>query len=108
MKSVHLIVMLLLTTSVMAGPGNKQRVTLNLTAEQKEQMQVVKQRQHERMQAAREEIMAQSKTEMAAFLTAEQLEKWESMEAHRHQHKQLRNERKKERRQGRRHNQDGE
>ena len=95
MKTTYLILMVLLSTQVIANPKGERDNPLNLTDEQKQQMQVVKQATHDRLQAAREEIMADSKAQMAKFLTAEQLEQMESLQAHRKQHAQMQKNHKK-------------
>ncbi len=98
MKTTYLILMVLFSGQVLANPNNERSNPLNLTEEQQQQMQAVKQATHERMQAAREEIMADSKAQMAKFLTAEQMAQMESLQAHRKQHTQLRKNHKKKKR----------
>ena len=95
MKTMYLILMLVLSGSAVAGPVDGRNNPLNLTEEQKQQMQALEQATDERLQAARKEIMADSKAQMAKFLTADQMKQFESMEAHRKQHVQLRHHHKK-------------
>ena len=95
MKTTQFILMLVFAGQVFAGHGERGENALGLTDDQKVQMQEVKQRTHERMEAARASIMIESKAEMAEFLTAEQLEKMTQMHEHRKEHGQMRKQHKK-------------
>ncbi len=95
MKKTSSMLLLLMAASVWAGPGDRDHNPLNLTAEQQEQMKVVKQAAHEKLQAARAEIHAETKTQMATFLTEEQLAQMESLSSHRKEHAQMRQHHKK-------------
>ncbi len=90
MRKFNFILLLIFAGQVFASPAERGKNPLGLDEAQQAQMQAVKQKQHERMQAAREEIMADSKAEMATFLTTEQMEKLESMHEHRKEHAQMR------------------
>ena len=89
MKTLQLILILLFTSQTMAEPRNK-GAGLDLTEEQQVQMQVVKQKMQERLEAAREEIKGQAHAEMAEFLTAEQMQQVESHQQNRKGHKKMR------------------
>jgi|GEM_PF-3182429 len=86
MKTMSFILTLFFTSQTIAGPKDKD-FDLNLTEDQKAQMQVVKQNRQERMEAALEVIKEQAHAEMAEFLTAEQMqqviERQESRETYR-------------------------
>jgi Spy/CpxP family protein refolding chaperone len=82
MKTTQLLLLLLFTNQIMAGEKN-QGEDLGLTEAQKEQMQQVRASTQNRLAAARTEIHAQAKQEMAEFLTAEQLAHVEERMQHR-------------------------
>lgn len=108
MKTTTLILMLLISAQITAGPRGGDN-GLNLTETQKEQMAAVKERTQARMHEAKTEIHAQAKAEMAEFLTADQLAAVEERMAHRQEHAKLRKEHKqmkRERRQQKRLNRD--
>lgn len=108
MKKTSLILMLILASQVSAGPREKKTNDLNLTEQQRTQMQAVKQQQHEKLMAAREAIMAESMAAMASFLTAEQMAQVEQKHEHRKAHGELKRDHRKMKRKGRRQNQETE
>ncbi|MCX7553161.1 hypothetical protein OS175_04670 [Marinicella sp. S1101] len=102
MKPTTLILLMIMSAQVMAGPKDREN-KLNLTASQKEQMAEVKARTQLRMQEAKNEIHAQAKTEMAEFLSPEQLAQVEARLAHRAEHAKLRREHQQLKRKARQH-----
>ncbi len=97
MKTHGLIFLMCFILTATAKPHREDRLDLGLTDKQKTQMLQVQQNQHEQLQKARAQIMAESKKKMATFLTVEQLQKIESVQAHRERDEQMRKERKKRR-----------
>ncbi len=100
MKTTQLILLLLISTQTLAGGKNKMG-DLNLTEEQKVQMQTVKQNMKEKMEAARVEITAQAHAEMALFLTAEQMEQVKSRQEKRMSRQDKRSEKRQNKRERR-------
>jgi len=96
MKNVNLILMIVFAGQVFAGPRERNENPLGLTETQQEQMHELKLKQREKLKAAHEQVMAESKVEMAKFLTEEQMAQFESMQ-----------ERRKERGQKHRHDKKG-
>lgn len=72
MKTTTLTLLLLISSTLIAGPQGR-GMDLDLTETQKQQMAEVKERTHERRAEAMEEIHAQARAEMAEFLSVEQL-----------------------------------
>ncbi len=89
MKTTLCLLMLILSGHALSGPCDKSNNALNLSEAQKAQMHAIKQQQHEKLKAAREQIMAESKTAMLAFLTAEQMAKMDQRNEHRKAHGDL-------------------
>lgn len=78
-KLVFLSTLLLLSGMVMAQRGDSTMFEgLNLTEAQKTQMQTLKADHKNRMQAARETVMAETQTKMAEFLSAEQMQQYQA------------------------------
>jgi len=99
MKFSILMALLGLAWQVSAGPGHQRDNPLNLTSEQQAQMQAVKQSAQEKMLAARQAIQAESKAEMAKFLSPEQMAQLAALQEHRDEHRQMRRHHKQKKRQ---------
>jgi len=108
MKTSSFILMIILAGQVVAGPQKERFNALNLTEDQKTQMQEVKQQQQEKLQLAREQIMSESMALMAEFLTPEQLAQVQQKQDHRKAHGGERKHHRKMKRKGHKKNQDVE